>query len=229
MRSNTFQSDPRDRVKSAAATVAIHLALGAAFLTGLVIKPERRTDDSLKTFDVEQPLPPPPETDLSPIAKSAPAPAGRKADPSPIVVPPARIPSPQPVAAAPVAGSGSSTNAGAVANGTGTGAGGSGYGSGSGGNGTGRTGARLVSGGLGRRDYRQIAAMGSPRGDAELLLLINRVGRVEQCRAVRSSGNPEVDNALCRKLLDRARFAPAREADGSRLYQDVRYFPSWHR
>ncbi len=231
MRSSSFQPDPRDRAKSAAATVAIHLALGAAFLAGLALQPERRSDDSLKTFDVVEP---PPQTSLtapSDPAEGAPAPAGKTADPSPIVAPPARLPTPQPVAAAPVAGTGSSPNAGAAASGsgTGTGAGGSGEGSGGGGSGAGRTGARLVSGGLGRRDYRQIAAMGSTRGDAELLLLINRVGRVEQCRAVRSSGNPDVDNALCRTLLDRARFAPAREADGSPLYQDLRYFPSWHR
>ena len=229
MRTNAFLSDSRDRARSAAATAAIHVALGVVFLTGLAIKPEKRTDDSLKTFDVEQPSPPPPVTETRPIAKSAPAPAGLKADPSPIVAPPARLPSRQPVVAAPVAGTGSSANAGAAANGTGTGAGGSGDGSGGGGNGAGRTGARLVSGGLGRRDYRQIAAMGSPRGDAELLLLVNPVGRVERCRALRSSGNPAVDYALCQTLKDRARFAPAQEADGSPLYQDVRYFPSWRR
>lgn len=225
MRPNAFPSDPRDRARSAAATAAIHVALGVAFLTGVAIKPERRTDDSLKTFDVEQPSPPPPMTEIRPIVESAPAPAGPKADPSPIVAPPAWLPSPQSVAAAPAAGTGSSANAGGAATGTGTGAGGSG----DGGNGAGRTGARLVSGGLGRRDYRQIAAMGSTRGNAELLLLINPAGRVEQCRAMRSSGDTAVDNALCQTLLERARFAPAREADGSPLYQDVRYFPIWRR
>ncbi|HEV2044585.1 MAG TPA: energy transducer TonB [Sphingomicrobium sp.] len=231
MRSSSFQSDPRDRAKSAAAAAAIHLALGAAFLTGLAISPERRTDDSLKTFDVAEPPPPPPPpvTEPSEPAKGAPAPAGKKADPSPIVAPPARLPTSQPVAAAPVAGTGPSPNAGAAASGSGTGAGGAGAGTGGGGSGAGRTGARLVSGGLGRGDYRQIAAMGSPRGDAELLLLINPAGRVERCRALRSSGNFAVDNALCQTLLNRARFAPAREADGSPLYQDVRYFPSWRR
>ena len=225
MRTNAFLSDPRDRARSAAATAAIHVALGVAFLTGVAIKPERRTDDSLKTFDVEEPLPPPPVTEPSRIAESKPAPVGPKADPSPIVAPPARLPSPPLVAAAPVAGAGSSANTGAAANGTGTGAGGSG----GGGNDAGRTGARLVSGDLGRRDYRQIAAMGSPRGNAELLLLVNPAGRVERCRAVRSSGDQAVDDALCQTLLERARFAPAHEADGSPLYQDVRYFPIWRR
>lgn len=230
MRSSFSPDNARDRAKSAAATGAIHLALGAAFLTGLALHPERISEDSLKTFDVEEPPPPPPidETTPRPTERQA-APAGKLADPSPIVAPPARLPTPQPVAAAPVAGSGSSASAGSAASGSGTGARGSSDGSGGGSNGAGRVGARLVSGGLGRRDYRHIEAMGSPRGDAELLLLVNPAGRVERCRALRSSGNPAVDNVLCQTLLDRALFSPAREADGSPLYQDVRYFPSWSR
>lgn len=230
MRSDSLKFDPRDRARSAAATAAIHLILGAVLLTGLSLQPERRPETGLKTFDVEEPPPPPPITETpSQPARSNPAPTGAKADPSPIVVPPAKLPSPQPIASAPVAGAGSLSNAGAAQSGAGIGAGGAGDGSGVGGSGLGRTGARLVSGGLGRRDYRQIAAMDSPHGSAELLLLINRVGRVERCRALRSSGNPAVDGALCRILLDRARFSPAREANGSPLYQEVRYFPSWGR
>ena len=61
------------------------------------------------------------------------------------------------------------------------------------------------------------------------LLLVNPAGRVERCRALRSSDDPSVDNILCQTLMDRARFSPAREANGLPLYQDVRYFPRWHR
>ena len=227
---NSFQADPRDRARSAAATAAIHLALGAAFLTGLAFQPAPVSEDVLKTFDVDPPQPPPPITEAAGEPnKRQPAPAGRKADPSPIVAPPARLPTEQPVVAAPVAGQGSSASAGAAARGAGIGAGGSGDGSNGGGTGAGRIGAQLVSGGLGRRDYRQIAAMGSVYGEAELLLLVNPAGRVERCRAVRSSGNPAVDSVLCQTLLDRARFRPAREADGTPLYQDIRYFPRWRR
>lgn len=230
MRSDSFQFHPRDRAKSAAATAAIHLVLGAALLTGLSLQPERMPENGLKTFAVEEPPRPPPAIEApSQPAKSKPAPAGAKADPSPIVVPPAKLPSPQPIAAAPVAGAGSLSNAGAAARGAGIGAGGSGDGADGAGNGAGRTGARLMSGGLGRRDYRQIAALGSSHGHAELLLLVNPAGRVENCRAVRSSGNSAVDHALCQTLLARARFWPAREANGSPLYQEIRYFPTWGR
>lgn len=231
MHGTGYQIDRADRAKAAGAAVIIHLLLGAAFLTGLALQPRLRSDDSLKTFDVRAPSPPPPPVTeaTSQPAKSQPAPAGKKAEASPIVAPAALLPSLQPIAAAPVAGTGSSSSAGAAASGTGTGAGGSGDGARDGGDGAGRTGARLVSGGLGSRDYRQIAAMGSPHGDAELLLLVNPAGRVERCRALRSSGDPVVDNILCQTLMDRARFSPAREANGSPLYQDVRYFPSWRR
>ena len=231
MHGTGYQTNQVDRAKAAGAAVIIHLLLGAAFLTGLALQPRLRSDDSLKTFDVRAPPPPPPPMTEAPSqsAKSQPALAGKKAEATPIVAPPARLPSPQPIVAAPVAGTGSSSSGGAAASGTGTGAGGSGNGAGDGGNGAGRTGARLVSGSLGPRDYRQIAAMGSPRGDADLLLLVNPAGRVERCRALQSSGDPAVDNILCQTLMDRARFSPAREANGSPLYQDVRYFPSWRR
>lgn len=231
MHAARFQSSRTERAKAAGAAVIIHLLLGAAFFTGLALQPRLRTDDSLKTFDVREPLPPPPPASEAPDrpAKSEPAPAGKKAESSPIVAPLAKLPTPQPVASAPVAGTGSSSSAGAAATGTGIGAGGSGDGSGGGGSGAGRTGARLVSGALGRRDYREISAMGSPRGDAELSMLVNPAGRVERCRASRSSGSPAVDNALCQIMMARARFTPARESDGTPLYQDVRYFPSWRR
>lgn len=234
MRSTYLVSDQRDRARSVAATAAIHLALGAALFTGLTLKVDRHVDDALKTFDVTPPPPPPPASldQPNPAQRDRPAPAGKKADPSPIVAPRARLPTPPPIPAAPVAGSGSASISGAASSGTGQGAGGTGAGRGSGGNGgdgAGRIGARLISGALGRQDYRQIDSMGLSRGSAELLLLVNPAGRVENCRAVRSSGNTAVDDLLCRRMMQGARFQPARETDGSPLYQDVRYFPNWSR
>lgn len=234
MRSNLTLSDPRDRARSLAATAAIHLVLGAALLTGFALKADRHADDGMQIFDVTPPPPPPPASldQPSQAPREEPAPAGRKANPSPIAAPPARLPTQQPVSAAPVAGSGSASTSGAASDGVGTGAGGTGAGRGSGGrgrDGAGRIGARLISGALGRRDYREIDSMGSSRGAAELLLLVNSTGRVERCRAVQSSGNAAVDDFLCKRMMQGAQFQPAREADGSPLYQDVSYFPNWSR
>ncbi|MEO5577799.1 MAG: TonB family protein [Sphingomicrobium sp.] len=234
MHSNLTLSDPRDRARSVAATAAIHLALGVTLLTGFALKADRQVDEGLQIFDVTPPPSPPPASldQPSQAPRERPAPAGRKANPSPIVAPPARLSTPQPVSAAPAAGNGSATTSGAASDGIGPGAAGTGAGrgsGGSGGDGAGRIGARLISGALGRRDYRQIESMGSSRGNAELLLLVSPAGRVERCRTMRSSGNAAVDDLLCRRMMQGAQFQPAREADGSPLYQDVRYFPNWSR
>jgi protein TonB len=227
-----YQPDGRDRAKAAVAALVIHVLLGAMLLTGLALHPRMRPEDSFKTYDVALPPPPPPVEEKSKEqARERPAPAGKKAVPSPIVAPPARIPTPQPVQAAPIAGQGTAANAGASTSGAGTGAGGSGTGTGGGGSGSGagRVGARYVSGGLSRSDYRRIASLGAPRGDAEMMLLINPSGRVERCRPIRSSGSPGTDDLICQIMLSRARFSPAREADGTPLFQDIRYVPQWHR
>ncbi len=198
MRSEFSLSDPRDRARSLAATAAIHILLGAALLTGLALKADRKAENGLKTFDVDPLPPPPPETIPRRRATEIkqPATAGKKSDPSPIVAPPVRMPVPQPIPAAPTPGIGSASTSGAAVNGTGTGAGGIGDGrggGGSGGDGAGRVGARLISGALGRRDYRQIDAMGSTRGSAELLLLINPVGRV------RAVSRASIERQPCRR------------------------------
>ena len=227
MRSSSFSADPRDRAKSAAATAAIHLALGVAFLTGLAISPERRTDDSLKTFDVAEPPspPPPPVTEPSEPAKGAPAPAGKKADPSPIVAPPARLPTPQPIAAAPVAGTGSSSNAGAAASGSGTGAGGRGAGRGGGG-GIG-TEARLLSGNRARLPRELLRPFTASRGFAHLFLTIDERGRVIGCSIMQGTGSAAVDAALCQVMIGQSRWVAARDTAGRPITVGVRYTATW--
>ena len=226
MRSTTFQTDPHDRARSAAATVVIHVALGTAFLTGLAIKSERRTEDSLKTFDVEQPIPPPPVTELRAPAQGAPGPAGKKADPSPIVAPPARLPVPQPIAAAPVAGAGSSANAGAAANGSGTGAGGSGTGRGGGGGGIG-TEARLLSGNRSRLPRALLRPFAASRGYAHLFLTIDERGLVVNCAVMQGTGSAAVDDALCQVMTGQSRWIPARDTTGRPITVGVRYTATW--
>lgn len=226
MGSSTFLSDPRDRARSAAATAGLHVALGVAFLAGLAINPERRTGDSLKTFDVVQPLPLPRETELKPIAESASAPAGQKADPSPIFAPPARLPLPQPVVAATVAGSGSSANAGAAADGSGTGAGGSGDGRGSGGSGIG-TEARLLSGNRSRLPRALLRPLATSRGFAHLLLTVNERGNVVLCGVMQGTGSAAVDDALCQVMIGQSRWVAARDRAGQPITVQVPYVSIW--
>lgn len=225
MRSNQYQSDPRDRIKSAAAAVAIHLAFGAAFLTGIALQPHSRRDDSLKTFDVIEPPPPPPMSEhLSPTAEEQPAPAGKKADPSPIVAPPAKLPTPQQIAAAPVAGTGSSSTAGAAASGTGTGAGGSGPGGG--GNAIGSE-ARLLSGNRSRLPRQLLRHFVADQGFAHLLLTVADAGRVTDCDVIHGTGSPPVDQALCQVMIRQSRWAVARDTLGRPITVKVRYTATW--
>lgn len=220
--------DSRDRARSAAATLAIHVALGAAFLTGLALQPERRLDDSLKTFNVAPPPPPPP---IEPQSGSAPrddaASAGRKADPSPIVAPPARLPTPQPVSAAPVAGSGASSSAGAAASGSGTGAGGTGSGRGGGGSGGIGTEARLLSGNRARLPRQLLRAFTADRGYAHLLLTIGETGRVTGCSVIHGTGNGAVDQALCQVMTGQSRWSPALDNAGRPISVQLRYTSTW--
>lgn len=226
MRNIYCQSDPRDRAKSAAATVAIHLALGSAFLAGLAIHTQRRSDDSLKTFDVSEPRPPPPLTaEPSKPAKRQPAPQGMRADPSPIVAPPARLPTAQPMAAAPVPGTGSSFRAGSGASGIGTGAGGSG--AGRGGNGGIGVEARLVSGNRSRLSRQLLRALAGDRGYAHLILTVADSGRVSDCGILQGSGSAAVDDALCQIMMRQSRWSPALDTMGRSITVQVRYTSTW--
>jgi protein TonB len=132
-----------DKAKAIAAVLLIHAALGAALLTGLNVDTVTRSVERIQIFDIAPdkppppPPPPPPESKPSAPAKLEQGAAGKKAEPSPIVLPKPRVelPAKPPIAAAPIAGSGSAPTSGAAASGTGVGAGGEGSGRGGGGTG----------------------------------------------------------------------------------------------
>ena len=71
------QTNP-DRAKAALAAVIVHAAIGAAFLTGLVVNVSKRPSDVLRTFDITLPPPPPPLVEQKESrAKGDPGEAGR--------------------------------------------------------------------------------------------------------------------------------------------------------
>lgn len=230
MTSSFSLSDPRDRVRSVAATAAIHLALGAALLTGLALNVDRKADDGLKTYDVAPPPPPPPAAPEKSNAASSdqPAPAGKKAEPSPIVAPSARLPNSQPLPAAPVAGIGSSSSAGAAVSGSGTGAGGAGSGRGGGGGGRAiGTEARLLSGNRARLPRQLLRAFAADRGYAHLLLTVGESGRVTGCSVIQGTGSGAVDDALCQVMIGQSRWAPALDTAGRPISVQLRYTSTW--
>lgn len=230
----SFRQSRSDRAKAAAAALAVHVVIGAAFLTGLATDLDRRDADALKTFDVNEPPPPPiqePPPSESEAAEGDPGAAGKKAEPTPIVAPEPRIelPAPSPVTAAPVAGQGAAPRAGAAAEGTGIGAGGIGTGrggGGAGGSGAGRaSGAVLIRGGVRDSDNRG----GRYVGWVAVRLEITPQGRVSNCSLVESSGRSDMDSATCRIALRRMIFRPARDLQGRAIADVTFYRVHWHR
>ena len=221
-----------DQAKAITAVVAVHLALAFVILTGLNVRSMSEAVERLKTFNLQQPpppLPPPPphrrpqETMKKPEGATA-----KRAEPSPVVAPPPRIPAPSPLPAAKFAGSGSASTSGASTAGNGTGAGGSGTGVGGGGYGdTSRfTPAQLVRN-LTRGDYRSIAQGRLPSGRAMVSLRVEPSGVPSNCRVVRSSGDAGVDSSLCPLIEARLRFRPALDDQGRPIPYQLQYVATW--
>ena len=225
------QSNP-DRAKAAAATLLIHVAIGAAFLTGLVTHVGRQPSEVMQTFNLEPPPPPPPPV----VEKEKSAPkdkageAGKKAEPSPIVMPKPKIelPAKPPVAAAPIAGQGAASSAGAALAGAGTGAGGTGNGLGGGGSGgAGFTPAQKITK-IPDREYRRIRSIsGMASGRVGLSIRVGPDGSPSNCRIARTSGNASVDALMCQLTLAWVRFRPARDPAGRAVSQEITWYPDW--
>jgi len=221
-----------DRAKAIAAVVAVHAGLAAIILTGLNVRLVTQAVERLETFDIRvppppPPNPPPPQTKPHQAKREAGAPA-KKAEPTPVVAPPSRLPVPSPIPAAKIAGTGSAATSGAAAAGNGTGAGGTGNGPGGGGDYSKFTPARRISR-IPDREYRVLAASGMQSGSVGVTIKVNTDGRVSNCRVARSSGNPYADGLMCQLTLRYIRFEPARDANGRPVAQDVTFFPNWWR
>jgi protein TonB len=128
-----------DRVRSALAVAAIHVGIGYALLAGLNVDFVRAAAETLRVFDLP-PTPPPPPVE-QPVPAPAPskspegaaAPPNLRAEATPVVAPPPKLPvvTPTPVVAAVLPAEGSAPESGAAdVSGPGTGAGGEGAGRG---------------------------------------------------------------------------------------------------
>ncbi|QIQ86749.1 energy transducer TonB [Erythrobacter sp.] len=66
-------------------------------------------------------------------------------------------------------------------------------------------------------DYRARWIREGMSGTARFTLAIEPSGKVGECTITRSSGHAELDAATCRLIERRARFEPARDAQGNRV------------
>lgn len=211
----------RDRVLSAILTVALTLLIGWALIAGLAMGRERTGGESLATFDVAVP-PPPPRERVVPRRLRRPRPEGRAAPPNlrsqatQIVAPPPPIVvQPPPIIVAPVAGLGSDATQGAADRpGPGTGAGGIGDGTGSGGEGDGdggpgeETPPRWLRGRLSFADGAKVAGESVIGRKISTRCTLEVNGRVTACVVSRSSGIPVLDETICRLVEKRFRYTP---------------------
>jgi protein TonB len=230
----SYRADPSrpDRAKAIAAVVAVHAAIAALILTSPGTVSMFRESAPTVLIDVKElPKPQPPPEEKTARAEQEEGAAGKKAEPTEIVAPkpPIVLPAKPPVAAAPVPGTGTSPNAGASTSGSGPGAGGSGSGRGGGGSGGGGIGAeaRLLGGNSSRLPSHMLRAFAADRGYGYLLLTISEAGRVSDCRVLQSTGNGDVDQALCGLMIRRSRWSPARDTQGRPISVKLRYTATW--
>ena len=223
-----------DKAKAIGGIVVVYSAMiGAALLMPADSALRVRENEPTVLIDVKQlppPQPPPPEDPGK--AKEEEGAAGKRAEPTPVVAPkPAiEVPAKPPVTAAPIAGTGSASTAGAASTGTGPGAGGSGTGRGGGGSGGGGgigTEARLLGGNSARLPSRLLRVFAADRGYGHLILTIADSGRVTGCGVLQSTGDGQVDQALCDLMVRRSRWAPARDRQGRPIEVKVRYTATW--
>ncbi|MCW3798087.1 energy transducer TonB [Sphingomonas sp. BN140010] len=234
-----YRTDRRDRGKALGLVVGVHAALGIALLAGLK-GPQlvRAAEERLTRFSISLSHVPPPPLSAASGAKPAAGAPDRAAKAAPVVAPrplrpvPTRSPTRTAVERGPVPGTDQTAGAGAVS-GPGNGAGGTGEGAGSGGMGGagtgGASGARWLGGGLTRGDYRRIRAFEVPSGSAAFSITVGPDGTAIDCRPARSSGSPQLDQAICALLLPRMSFAPARDSSGQPVVDRVTYIATWSR
>ena len=177
--------------------------LGYALVNGLAYNVIKQAAEDLKTFDVEDEPPPPPEKpppppeDVAPPPQvAAPPPLVRTNTPSPqIVTTPVINPNPpstpvaRPAPPAPAAPPPPRISQQAAPKGSLTG---------------------LFSG----EDYPPSAQRSGDQGTTAVRLTIGTDGRVSDCSVTASSGSSSLDTATCSIIRRRARFTPAKDQNG---------------
>jgi periplasmic protein TonB len=233
-----YRAEPTrpDRAKAIAGIVVVYALIAGAVLLMPSDSPlriaEQRPTDLIDIQELPEPQPPPQEEPGK--TEEEEGAAGKKAEPTPIVAPkPAVVvPATPPVPAAPIAGTGSASTAGAATAGTGPGAGGSGIGRGGGGSGGGGgigTEARLLGGNSSRLPSRLLRGFAADQGYGHLWLSISESGRVTDCSVLQTTGDAQVDQALCSLMIRQSRWAPARDRQGRAITVRVRYTATWRK
>lgn len=218
-----------------ALTAFIHAALLFALLNYEHVIPTLAPSDSLNTFEVTEPVPPPPPAQTAPLEEGASGKKAVKAEPSPIVAPKPviKIPVPPVIITAPIAADGVQAKSGASDSGNdGTGSGDSGTGTGNGGNGNGPGGGtitepQLIRGQIVNRDYPRSAANQRAEGTVVAYYTVLPNGRASNCFINKSSGNAALDATTCKLIEQRFRYRPALDGNGRAIPYETGWQQVW--
>lgn len=204
------------RITAIVIVALLHALLGYAFITGLAYNVVKQVAADLKTFDVteeapppEEPPPPPPQQEAPPPPVVSPPPIVRTNVAPPIVqtvhvAPPVIItptaPQAPPAPPAPPPPPKKIETARAKAN---------------------------LASYVSNDDYPPSAIRAEEQGTTGFRLDVGPDGRVTNCTVTSSSGSSALDQATCRLMQRRARFTPAKDADGSPTTDSVSSRIKW--
>ena len=76
-------------------------------------------------------------------------------------------------------------------------------------------------------DYPPVAISEHREGRVMMMLRVNRLGFVEGCTVMTSSGSPDLDQAACTAMSVRGFFTPAKDAAGQPMASDVQRRVTW--
>jgi len=201
---------PRKAV-SIGLVVLLHIALGYAFLTGLAFNVIKKAAEDLKIVDVKDqppppeqkpPPPPPQQQNVPPPPMVNPPPLVQTATIAPPMVSVAVAPPAPPVITptAPPAPPAPVISQAATAKGN-------------------------PQSWVTTDDYPPGALREERQGVSGIAWTINEQGRVENCHVTAPSGSPDLDDAACRLVTRRGRYAPAKDQSGNPIKQtDARRF-----
>lgn len=202
----------RLRIRALLAALAVQTLLAWALVSGLEVPLPIEVRRALALIHVAPSTPPSEPQRQVQQPTQRPRPPGR---PSIVMAP---LPSP-PITAMPidiVLTESDSEAAGAAGEGQGDGAGGAGAGAGASGGAGSEIAAppRLLSGRITPADFPRDAATASVDAALSTESLVGIDGRVSECRVTVSSGSRVLDETTCALMIERYRYAPARDTLG---------------
>jgi TonB family protein len=86
---------------------------------------------------------------------------------------------------------------------------------------------QLLSGSISNDDYPSAAVLAGEQGSVAVLLSVDTAGRVADCEIASSSNSATLDLTACRLIVERFKFAPARDGRGRAVGAQLTQRVTW--